>query len=79
VTGSEALSMVAMVRMGTSTHSVNTDQRRLELCGDATTACGGATPTATIPGEGLAIPGNWMVFGLNLDGVPSVAEILKVT
>lgn len=79
VTGSQALSMVAMLRMGSSTHSTNTDQRRLELCGPSTTACAGATPTVSVPGAGIALPGNWMVFGINIAGVVSVAEILLVT
>ena len=41
VTASEPLAMVSMLRMGGATHSTNTDQRRLELCGPSTTPCGG--------------------------------------
>lgn len=79
VTGSEDLSMVSIVRMGGETHSANTDQRRLELCGPSTRACGGATPTVTVPGTGIAIPGPWMAFGINTAGIVSVAQILTVT
>ncbi|NJR43357.1 MAG: DUF1929 domain-containing protein [Akkermansiaceae bacterium] len=71
-----ALSMVSMVRLGSATHSANTDQRRLELCGPAAGACGGATKTVTVPGAGIAIPGKWMVFGINGAGVVSVSKIL---
>ena len=79
MTASEPLSMVSMVRMGGSTHSMNTDQRRLELCGPSTTPCGGASASVTVPGNGVAIPGNWMVFAVNAAGVPSVASTLVVT
>lgn len=79
VTSSTPLSMVSMIRMGTSTHSANTDQRRLELCGGATAACGGASATVTVPGAGIAIPGVWMIFGLNDVGTPSVASLITVT
>lgn len=84
VTGTEDLAMVAMVRMSSSTHSSNTDQRRLELCGASSTPCGGAVGAAdvlqvNVPGQGVAIPGPWMVFGFNAAGVPSKAEILTVT
>ena len=79
VTGNVALSMVSIIRLGSATHSVDTDQRRIELCGPSTTACAGRTNTVTIPADsGIAIAGNWMVFGLNGAGVPSVSEIVKI-
>ena len=70
-------------RYGSSTHAVNTDQRRLELCGPlAGAAC---TPTSgnqyrvTIPSDpGIALPGYWMVFGVNNAGVPSVSQTVKI-
>ena len=70
--------MVSMVRYSAETHSTNTDQRRLELCGPSSTACGGANPSVVIPGAGVAIPGFWMLFGFNLAGVPSVAATLHI-
>ena len=70
--------MVSMLRYSGETHGTNTDQRRLELCGPSSAACGGATPSVAIPGAGVAIPGYWMVFGLNQAGVPSVAATLIV-
>ena len=71
--------MVSMLRMGGATHGTNTDQRRLELCGPSTSPCGGASASLTVPGAGIAIPGNWMVFAVNAAGVPSVASTLVVT
>jgi galactose oxidase len=65
----------AIVRMGTATHSVDTDQRRLSL---APTTVTGAYQL-TIPADaGVALPGYWMLFALNANGVPSVAKVLKI-
>ena len=79
VTSTEELLQVSMIRMGSSTHSVNLDQRRLELCGDTSLSCNcDLSVTLTVPGEGIAIPGYWMMFGVNAAGVPSVGEIFQV-
>ncbi|WP_328473592.1 discoidin domain-containing protein [Actinoplanes sp. NBC_00393] len=75
VSTDKAVSSFAIVRMGTATHSVNTDQRRLSL-----------TPTAvadgyrlTIPADpGVALPGYWMLFALDAKGVPSVAKTIRI-
>ncbi|NJR41315.1 MAG: DUF1929 domain-containing protein [Akkermansiaceae bacterium] len=79
VTSSEQLMMVSLIRMGSATHSTNTDQRRLELCGPFTTPCDASPVIVTIPDDpGIALAGNWMVFGVNAQGVPSVASPLLV-
>lgn len=70
--------MVSIVRMGAETHSANTDQRRLELCGASTVPCGGSNPTLQIPERGVSIPGYWMVFGLGLSGTPSIGVNLNI-
>jgi galactose oxidase len=65
----------AIVRMGTATHSVNTDQRRIAL-----------TPAEvpdgyrlTIPPDsGIALPGYWMLFALDASGVPSVSKTIRI-
>lgn len=79
VTSDEDILQVSMIRMGSSTHSVNLDQRRLELCGDTSLSCNcETTVTVTVPGEGIAIPGYWMVFVINAAGVPSVGFTVQV-
>ena len=82
VMANEALRIVAIVRFGSSTHSVNTDQRRIELCGPAAGACrspAGNLYTLKIPGDpGIATSGHWMVFGVNAAGVPSVSKTIKI-
>lgn len=80
VSSSEPLMMLSIVRMGSATHSTNTDQRRIELCGPFSTACNGDEVALTIPEDpGVAVKGNWMIFGLNAAGTPSVAKILSIT
>jgi galactose oxidase len=65
----------AIIRMGTATHTVDTDQRRLSLI--PTTVTGGYQ--LTIPADaGVALPGYWMLFAMNAKGVPSVAKVIKV-
>jgi galactose oxidase len=79
VMSTQPQSMVSMVRMSAETHSTNTDQRRLELCGPHSSPCTGTGTMVVIPGEGIAIPGYWMVFAMNEQGVPSVAVPLLIT
>ncbi|MCU7727938.1 discoidin domain-containing protein [Actinoplanes sp. KI2] len=70
-----AVTKFAIVRMGTATHTVDTDQRRLSL--PPTTITGGYE--LTIPADaGVALPGYWMLFALNAKGVPSVAKVIKI-
>jgi galactose oxidase len=70
-----AVTKFAIVRMGTATHSVDTDQRRLSLV--STAVYGGYQ--LTIPADsGIALPGYWMLFALNAKGVPSVAKVIRI-
>jgi galactose oxidase len=82
VTANRALKSIAILRMGSATHSVNTDQRRIELCGPASTTCAAAADnkfTVTIPAQpGIALPGNWMVFGVDTANVPSKSQVIKI-
>lgn len=78
VYATEQLSMVSMIRMGASSHSINTDQRRLELCGPNSYPCSSFFPYVQVPGYGVAPPGYWMVFGINEAGTPSMGVNLQV-
>lgn len=76
VTTDSAVSSFSLVRYGSATHTVNTDQRRIPLTPSATS---GTTYTLTVPSDsGIAIPGYWMVFVINSAGVPSVAKSIRV-
>lgn len=76
VTTGGSVSSFSLIRSGTATHTVNTDQRRIPL----TSSGSGTTYTVTIPSDaGVALPGYWMLFAIDSAGTPSVSKILKVT
>lgn len=65
----------SIVRLGSATHSVNTDQRRLSL----TAAQRAKTWTIRLPSDsGILLPGYWFVFAINQKGTPSIARVLQV-
>ncbi|MGY2049052.1 RICIN domain-containing protein [Methylobacterium sp. JK268] len=66
----------ALVRMGATTHTVNGDQRRVPL---AVASSNGTTYRLNLPNEpGILLPGPWMLFAMDANGVPSVAKIVRV-
>ncbi|MFF5295191.1 discoidin domain-containing protein [Paractinoplanes globisporus] len=71
-----AVTGFSIIRMGTATHSVDTDQRRLSL---SPTLGSDGTYKLTIPADpGVAVPGYWMLFALDAKGVPSVAKTIHI-
>lgn len=67
----------SLIRITSTTHTVNTDQRRIALTPSGTN---GNSYTLTLPSDpGVAIPGPWMLFAINAAGVPSVSKIITVT
>lgn len=76
ITTNVACTVFSMIRMTSTTHTVNTDQRRIAL---TPTSTAGTTYTFTVPTDpGVALPGHWMVWAL-AGGVPSVSMQLQVT
>ena len=66
----------SLIRLSSTTHTVNTDQRRIAL---KPTSQNGNDFTVTVPADsGIALPGYWYLFALTADGVPSVAKFVKV-
>ena len=66
----------AIVRLSSTTHTVNNDQRRLAL---SFTDLGDNRYSLEIPSNpGLALPGYYMLFALDAAGVPSVAKMLRI-
>lgn len=66
----------ALVRLGSTTHTVNNDQRRIPL---QFTATGSNAYSLAIPGNpGVALPGYYMLFALNAAGTPSVSKMIRV-
>ena len=76
ITTNGAMTAFAMLRMGSATHTVDTDQRRIPL---NATSSGTNSYTFTVPADpGVALPGYWMLFVINSAGVPSVAKTFQV-
>ncbi|CZT47237.1 related to galactose oxidase precursor [Rhynchosporium secalis] len=74
--GAGAGAKLVLVRMGSVTHSINSDQRRVPLV-DVKVA--GDLYTATLPNDsGILIPGHYYLFAVSATGVPSVAKTVKV-
>jgi len=75
-TGSPAsISKVALVRLGSVTHSNNMEQRYVPL----TFTVGATGLTATAPANAnIAPPGFYMLFIINTNGVPSVARMVNL-
>jgi galactose oxidase len=68
---------MSLIRYGSATHTVNTDQRRIPL---SPTPAGTNSYKVTVPSDsGIALPGYWMLFAINSNGVPSVASTIKIT
>lgn len=66
-----------MIRYGSATHTVDTDQRRITLT--STSNNGAGTYTLKCPSDaGIVLPGYYMLFVLNGSGVPSVATTLQI-
>jgi PKD repeat protein len=67
---------VNLIRLGSVTHGFNQDQRINHL----SFTIGSGTLNVTAPATGnLAPPGPYMLFILNGNGVPSVAQIIQLT
>ena len=76
-TSGPAVAGFALIRLSSTTHTVNTDQRRIALTPDDTDD---NTFTVTVPEDpGVALPGYWYLFALTEGGVPSTAKFVKVT
>ncbi|MFE6837015.1 discoidin domain-containing protein [Streptomyces sp. NPDC057705] len=66
-----------LMRAAAATHSTDNDQRRVPL---VSTAAGTNSYTVSVPADtGVVLPGNYMLFALDAQGVPSIARFLTVS
>ncbi|MEU9256626.1 galactose oxidase-like domain-containing protein [Streptomyces sp. NPDC048270] len=66
-----------LMRASAATHSTDNDQRRVPL---AATATGTGTYTVSVPADtGVVLPGTYMLFALDAQGVPSIAKFVTVS
>jgi hypothetical protein len=76
VTTGAPVTNYSLIRMSTVTHSVNTDQRRIPL---TATSVSGNTASLKLPADqGVLVPGTYMLFAVDSQGVPSVASTIRI-
>jgi galactose oxidase len=76
VTTDKPVASFALVRVGTSTHSINSDQRRVAL---TPAPAGQNAYQVTIPADrGTTVPGPWLLFALDQHGTPSVGAWMRI-
>ena len=74
VESSVPLDRVTLVKTGSVTHSVNFDQRFVELPLEHL----GNLVRTRLPAAGVLTPGNYLLQVIDADGVPSVAKIIHI-
>ena len=63
----------SLIRVSSTTHTVNTDQRRIPLYGTNN----GNTYTLALPTDpGIMLPGYYLLFAMNAAGVPSIGKFV---
>ena len=77
VTSTAGVTNFALVRMAATTHTVDTDQRRVPL---KVTSANGATIKLAIPTDtGTVVPGQYMLFAINSAGTPSISQLITIS
>lgn len=77
VTADGPISEWSLLRFGTATHTVDTDQRRVVT---QITGNNGNTYNLALPGDaGVIIPGFYLLFAIDGAGTPSTAKVVQVT
>lgn len=67
----------SLIRLGSATHSVNSDQRRVPL---KKGAASGNSWAFTLPSDyGVMPPGYYYLFAVNANGTPSQATTIRVS
>ncbi|MGF6291925.1 galactose oxidase early set domain-containing protein [Paraburkholderia youngii] len=76
VAASSGVKSFALMRLSSATHTVNNEQRRVPVTFSVGT---GGEYLLNIPADpGVAVPGYYMLFALNANGVPSVSRTLRL-
>lgn len=76
VDDASAIARITLVKTGAVTHSINMDPGRMDL---AFTVLNNNEIQITVPDNPYVVgAGNWMLFAINGDGVPSEAPIISI-
>ncbi|WDD92877.1 DUF1929 domain-containing protein [Burkholderia sp. FERM BP-3421] len=76
VSTDSAVTGFSLVRLSSTTHTVNNDQRRLSLTFSSNGANSYQIDAPSNPG--WAVPGMYMLFAMNANGTPSVAKMITI-
>ncbi len=76
VSGTPGLQKFSMVRMVATTHGLTTDNRFIDLT--FSEGASGSYSVTAFNNPNVMTPGFWMLFGLDANGVPSVAHTIQV-
>jgi len=77
VSVNEPVTSFVLIRMAATTHTIDTDQRRIPLGIGGINADG--SWSLQVPSDpGITVPGYYMLFALDANNVPSVAKIILV-
>ncbi|WP_251064444.1 discoidin domain-containing protein [Streptomyces sp. ISL-44] len=77
VTTQAPVASFVLMRAAAATHSTDNDQRRVPL---VSTATGTGAYTVAIPADtGVVLPGTYMLFALDAQGVPSTARFVTIS
>ncbi|MGK0186640.1 MAG: mono/diheme cytochrome c family protein [Verrucomicrobiales bacterium] len=76
VSATADLRKFSMIRMSATTHGLSTDQRQLSIPFSETSS--GQYQLVTHPNANVMVPGYWMLFGLNANGVYSQAATIHI-
>ncbi|MFS4416281.1 galactose oxidase-like domain-containing protein, partial [Maribacter sp. 2307ULW6-5] len=74
VNGSDDITEFSFIRMSSATHSTNNEQRRVPV----SFTKNGNQYILNVPNANIITPGYYMLFALNANGVPSIAETVLV-
>ena len=67
-----------LTRMAAATHAVNNDERRIPLTIDNSDQDNGHYNLKIPKNTAVVIPGNYFLFALNKNGVPSIAKVINI-
>ncbi|MFJ3978171.1 discoidin domain-containing protein [Streptomyces sp. NPDC090021] len=77
VSTDRSVSSFVLMRAAAATHSTDNDQRRVPL---VSTPAGTGAYTVSIPSDtGVVLPGTYMLFALDAQGVPSIGQFVTVS
>ena len=68
----------SLTRMSAATHAVNNDERRIPLAIESVDQDNGKYSLKIPANTAVVIPGNYFLFALNKNGVPSIAKVINI-